>query len=599
MKASQKSHFSSLFIHFPVIILAMALLLSCASKKEKAVTLTPDEVQAIAQAEGRSVQDVLFDDGNYAMFIHFGLYSKMEGEWKGKAYYGNAEWIMNGNQAGIPVKEYMAEAATFNPDKFDANEIVQIAKDAGMKYIIITSKHHEGFAMFKSDVSDFNIADATPLGRDLIGELAQACHDNGLGIGFYYSQWQDWTAPGGGNGPTTDEQGREVTFEEYFRNKCVPQVEEITTKYGDIELIWFDTPGSLAPEYSRELVDIVRKNQPNALVSSRVGNGMGDYETLGDMEVPTVNHEGRWEGIDVTQVGWGFSKADHRFKTPEYIVQTLFSTIARGGTFMMNVGPTKEGLIPEEAADALRKAGEWVHRHPRAVYKAQASPWGHALAWGDAVLNGGKLYLTVYDYPRTGSLYVPGVRNAVKSVRLDNGKKLKFRQEGSWLIIDVPLSAPDEMATVIEVTPEDAFDIDPAVAADPNTNSLISVETAQVSGTKVERSSWMENFGEWKVKGNARMNDASRVIWEIDFPSEGYYDISLEYRAVDRHEWRITQDDESSIEHSCGPSSIFSNHPLGWIKIDKPGKHRIEVRLLTGAQDDAELSGIVLSHVKL
>lgn len=599
MKHFQKRVPSLWLFHAAVIILFTAILTGCTDNGKKAVTLTADEVQEIAQIEGKSIQDVLFDDGNYAMFIHFGLYSKMEGEWKGKAYYGNAEWIMNGSQAGIPVKEYMAEATTFNPEKFDANEIVQLAKDAGMKYIIITSKHHEGFAMFHSDVSDFNIADATPFKRDLIGELAQACHENGLGIGFYYSQWQDWTAPGGGNGPTTDDQGREVSFEEYFRTKCAPQVEEITTKYGDIELIWFDTPGSLEPQYSKELVDIVRKNQPNALVSSRVGNGLGDYETLGDMEVPTVNHEGRWEGIDVTQVGWGFSKADHRFKTPEYIVRTLFSTIARGGTFMMNVGPTKEGVIAPEAADALRKAGQWVHRHPRAIYKADASPWKHALPWGDAVLNEGKLYLAVYDYPTTGQLYVPGIRNTVKSVRLDGGKALQFKKDGNWLIIDVPLSAPDEMATVIEVTPEGSFDIDTAVSADPGTESLISIETAQVSNAKVERSSWMENFGEWKVKGNARMNNDSRSTWEIDFPTAGFYDVNLEYRAADRHEWRVTLDGGTSIEHSCGPSDIFSNHPLGWIKIDRPGKVKVEVRLLSGLEDDAALSGIVIKRVNL
>jgi alpha-L-fucosidase len=178
----------------------------------------------------RSPQQIMFEDGNYAMFIHFGLYSKLEGVWKDKIYYGNAEWIMNRSQAGIPVEEYMAEVASFNPSAFDADSIVQLAKDAGMKYIIITAKHHEGFAMFDTAASDFDIVDATPLKRDLMAELAEACHREGLGIGFYYSQFQDWTAPGGGNGPATDPAGRRVSFDEYFRTKCVPQVEELTTK---------------------------------------------------------------------------------------------------------------------------------------------------------------------------------------------------------------------------------------------------------------------------------------------------------------------------------------------------------------------------------
>ena len=357
-----------------ILLSASLMLASCNS------TVPPQK------EDTRSPQQILFEDGNYAMFIHFGLYSKLEGVWKDKIYYGNAEWIMNRSQAAIPVEGYMAEAASFNPSAFDADAIVQLAKDAGMKYIIITAKHHEGFAMFDTAASDFDIVDATPLKRDLMAELAEACHREGLGIGFYYSQFQDWTAPGGGNGPATDPTGRPVSFDEYFRTKCVPQVEELTTKYGEIELIWFDTPGWMQQSYSQELVDIVRKNQPNALVSSRVGNGLGDYETLGDMEVPVANHDGRWEGIDVTQVGWGFSKYDNEWKTPDFIVRTLVSTIARGGTWMLNVGPDSSGRIAEMAAAALRKSGEWVHRHPDAVYGAGPSPWGYALPWGDAVV---------------------------------------------------------------------------------------------------------------------------------------------------------------------------------------------------------------------
>ncbi|MBR4756379.1 MAG: alpha-L-fucosidase, partial [Bacteroidales bacterium] len=224
-----------------IAVSCLCFMVSCSQKPS-----------TIAADDSRSAQQVLFEDGNYAMFIHFGLYSKMEGVWKDKIYYGNAEWIMNSGQAGIPREEYMAEATSFNPSEFDADAIVQLAKDAGMKYIIITAKHHEGFAMFDTAASDFDIVDATPLKRDLMGELAEACHREGLGIGFYYSQFQDWTAPGGGNGPKTDDSGREVSFEEYFRTKCVPQVEELTTKYGEIQLIWFDTPGNMPASYSQE-----------------------------------------------------------------------------------------------------------------------------------------------------------------------------------------------------------------------------------------------------------------------------------------------------------------------------------------------------------
>ena len=178
------------------LILVALVLSGCES-----VSSVPEET------DSRSPQLQLFEDGNYALFMHFGLYSKMEGVWKGKAYRGNAEWIMNGSQAGIPYEEYMAEADTFNPCEFDADAIAQMAKDAGMKYIVITSKHHEGYAMFDSDACDFNVHDRSAVKRDLIGELAAACHEKGIGIGFYYSQFQDWTAPGGGGGGADDGRG--------------------------------------------------------------------------------------------------------------------------------------------------------------------------------------------------------------------------------------------------------------------------------------------------------------------------------------------------------------------------------------------------------
>ena len=209
----------------------------------------------------------LFDEGNYAMFIHWGLYSMLGNEVDGKTYYGIGEWIMNPRMAGIPVDDYKQLAANFNPVSFDAKEIARIAKEAGMKYIVITAKHHDGFAMYDSKACDFNIVDATPWKKDPMKELAAACREAGLGFGFYYSHNQDWTFPGGGNGPQVDAEGKPATFDDYFTQKCLPQVNEITTEYGPIELVWFDTPGKMPKHYVQQLVELVHKNQPHALVS--------------------------------------------------------------------------------------------------------------------------------------------------------------------------------------------------------------------------------------------------------------------------------------------------------------------------------------------
>ena len=571
-----------------ISILAAILLASC-----NAPAPAPES------EDTRSPQLALFEDGNYALFMHFGLYSKMEGIWKGKTYRGNAEWLMNSNQAGIPYKEYMAEAATFNPCEFDGMAIAQMAKDAGMKYIIITSKHHEGYAMFGSDVCDFNVRDNSMVKRDLIGELADACHKIGIGIGFYYSQFQDWTAPGGGGGgPRTDENGREVSFDEYFRTKCVPQVNEITTKYGDIELIWFDTPGDMDIKYSKELVDLVHKNQPGCLVSSRVGNGMGDYDTYGDMEIPVANIEGLWEGIDVMQVGWGFSSEDAEWKSPEYVLKTLLSTVARGGTFMMNVGPDHLGRIPEPAMQSLLKAGEWIKKYPQTVYAAGASPWGHALQWGDAVTQGNKLYLLVYQWPSDGTLEVPGLKTSVRSAHICGGKKLKFHTEGSCTVIDVPGIAPEKTVSVIEL------DLAGKPEADPTHFILDGYKTempsafAEVEGCRNGKIGWMPRFGEWNTKwGLSDIKEGSKAVWTVEIPREGFYDIDLELRGEGLPYFEISTDEGRKITNYQPLYTHFTWTRAGWLHFDRPGKHTLTVTFTSNIPDNLNVGGIRITPV--
>ncbi len=547
----------------------------------------------------RSEQRVLFEDGNYAMFIHFGLYSHLEGTWKGKPYFGNAEWIMNGNQAGISVKDYKALAAEFNPSEFNAEEIVSLAKDAGMKYIIITGKHHEGFAMFDSDADSFNIHDATPFGRDLLGELAEACHRNGLGIGFYYSQFQDWTAPGGGNGPTADDSGKKVSFDEYFRNKVVPQVTELLTKYGPIELIWFDTPGDMQEHYSRELVDLVHKLQPGTLVSSRVGNGMGDYRTLGDMEVPLKNIEGLWEGIDVTQVGWGYNRNDSEWKSPEYIIRTLTATVARGGTFMLNVGPTAKGEIAHEAAASLREAGKWISRYPDAVYSAGSSPWDRAFPWGDAVTQPGRILLIVNDWPEDGKLNLPGIMSDIREVRLYGSHSLEFTKSGNWTTIELPFPKPDKYSAVIEIYGESNEAI--VVKRNyifPSSPTELSVIFGEHDKCDSRYNSWMDKFGEWKFKHElCNFQDDTWFDWTVEFAQSGCYDIEIECRGKEPVIWQMELDGIPFAIDRQVTGNRYGHYRLGWVRIDKPGSHIICFRPADGDYANISVSGIRLTPV--
>lgn len=547
----------------------------------------------------------LFDWGNYAMFIHWGLYSNLADVWNGRTYYGAGEWLMNKNMAGADRYEYMATAKSFNPSDFDAMKIAQLAKDAGMKYIIITSKHHDGFAMYRSECCKFNIYDATPFHRDPMKELSEACQKLGLGFGFYYSHNQDWTYPGGSGGPRVDEDGNKKTFDDYFNEKCVPQVEEITKNYGPMTLIWFDTPGNMSAEYSQKLVDIVRKNQPNALVSGRIGNNLGDYQTLGDMEVPLNNVDGMWESVDVTNDSWGFVWYDNNWKSPKQILMNLLSTVARGGTYMLNVGPDGKGNIPEFAQNSLRSAGRWIARYPQTVYGAGSSPWGHALEWGDVVSQGNTLYLLVYQWPSNGQLLLPGLKTAIKKATLldPEGKstKLSFEKKYNGVVFKVPFKRPDPLVSVIELAMEnDSPEADPMFCVDPELGIQdLTIKSAELENCSMHKSSWMEKFGEWKyMYCSDDMGNNGKVIWKVYVPAAGTYDIQVKARGKSRCVWKVESDEGNFVQNQQLAPNIFSFRKLGWLKFNEPGIHTITLSMPEGGKG-AETAGISITPVNL
>jgi alpha-L-fucosidase len=543
-----------------------------------------------------------FDWGNYAMFVHWGLYSQLGNRWEGKTYYGISEWIMEKNMAAIPVDEYKATARTFNPADFDAKELAQLAKDAGMKYIIITSKHHDGFAMYHSQCNPFNIVDATPFKRDPMKELAVACKELGLGFGFYYSHNQDWTYPGGTGGPKVDRDGNPKTFDDYFVEKCLPQVEEITKNYGDIELVWFDTPGRMPAKYAKQLVETVHRNQPGALVSGRVGFNMGDYRTLGDMEVPLTNIEGLWEGVDVTNDSWGYAWYDQNWKTPKQILMYLISTIARGGTYMLNVGPDPSGQVPEPAQLSLRSAGKWITRHPQVIYYADASPWKHALPWGDIVVNEGKLYLAVFDWPSSGKLYLPGLESEIASIKLltdTKPQKLTFAKEGKWTTINVPYSAPEKPVSVIEIALKNDIKVDNSQSVDPEFGLTLSAKFATPENGRIVTKSWMEKFGEWKRKQQlSDWHENTSLTWEFDIKTSGRYFIELTASGSGPVVWNIKTDEGHEIQNRQNTSTIYHTQPIGWIVFDKAGKHTVTVRIPEGERANVSLAAIKITPFK-
>lgn len=330
-----------------------------------------------------------FHHNKYGMFIHWGLYSIPAGVWNGEKMEDGgegpcvAEWVMR--RKSIPRSEYAKLAGQFNPVAFDADVWVKIAKAAGMRYMVITSKHHEGFALFKSS-DPFNVVDATPFGRDVIKEVHEACARHGLDFGVYYSHSLDWRD--GGDGGRKDYSTPEtligkhfpnqfdpapVSFDDYIERKALPQVRELTGNYPGLCEIWFDTPLHIPEEFSFEFYRSVYERQPQALVSERIGNDMGDILIPGDNTIPYKVERQPWECIATTNNSWGYNCYDQDWKSPREILFWLVSATVRGGNLLLNLGPLPTGEMPPEAVRNISMVGDWLDINGEAIYDAR--PW--------------------------------------------------------------------------------------------------------------------------------------------------------------------------------------------------------------------------------
>jgi alpha-L-fucosidase len=424
--------------------------------------------------EAKAARLAWFKEAKYGMFIHWGLYAIPAGEWKGKRIPGIGEWIMN--RAKIPVAEYELLAKQWNPTKFDAEAWVTLARDAGMKYMVITSKHHDGFALYDSKVSTWDVVDATPFKRDILKELAAACKKQGMPLGFYYSQSQDWHEPGGaGNdwdfGPDQGPDGKELKdYEKYLREKAEPQVKELLTSFGPVALIWFDTPRMMTPARAKRLSDILRTTQPRTLIDGRLG-AVGDYVSTGDNVIPAGVQTEYWEVPATTNHTWGYRKDDQDWKSPGEITFKLIDIVSKGGNYLLNVGPMPDGVIPQASQDNLRTVGRWLKTNGDAVYGAGPSPWGDEMgepsARGAKDLRGqplvlphnewrvttrpGTLYFTFFQEPRA-AFELPAMKNAVKKAyRLADGVPVETKAVDGKTQLVLPRPMWDPTATVVVV----------------------------------------------------------------------------------------------------------------------------------------------------
>ena len=314
-------------------------------------------------------------EAKFGMFIHWGVYSVPAGFYQGKPVTGIGEWIMN--KGKIPMTNYQAFAKEYNPVKYNPDEWVKVAKDAGMKYIVITAKHHDGFANFETKASRWNIVDATPHGKDVLKPLAEACRKYGIKLGFYYSQAQDWNNGGSAAGGKWDP-AQEHGMDDYIDKIAVPQVKEILYNYGEFPaVLWWDTPRDMNFERAKKLYDAVQKLRPNIILNNRLGGGFkGDTETP-EQFIPPQGFPGRdWETCMTMNGTWGFKRDDNNWKSTETLVRNLCDIASKGGNYLLNVGPTSEGLIPQPSLERLAEIGSWMKVNGEAIYGSGPTPFG-------------------------------------------------------------------------------------------------------------------------------------------------------------------------------------------------------------------------------
>jgi len=426
-----------------------------------------------------SVRMKWWEEARFGMFIHWGVYAQFGGVYSGhEQARGGAEWIMN--RSKIPVDEYQAMAKEFNPIAYNPDEWVRMAKDAGMKYLIITAKHHDGFALFETKASKWNMVDATPYGKDVLKPLAEACRKYGVKLGFYYSQAQDWNNPGGSaarklmregwpNPDSTridaytlahhghwDPKQETASFNDYIKNVSVPQVKELLSNYGDIAVLWWDTPTNMTDEAANMLQEQLAL-QRNIITNDRLKrpNFPGDTKTP-EQKIPDWSElEGKhWETCMTMNGTWGYRTSDQKWKSAETLIRNLVDIASKGGNYLLNVGPKPDGSFPQESIDRLAVIGKWMKTNSEAIYATKSSPlkpfeWGRCTMKEDG--NRTCLYISVFDWPKNGLVELPIENKVVKASLLANNQVLKVKSNSNGIQIGVPEQAIDPVATVIKI----------------------------------------------------------------------------------------------------------------------------------------------------
>jgi len=474
-----------------------------------------------------------WDDGRLGMFIHWGIYSNFGGEYNNIDYgkemgWTSAEWIYL--TSNIPHEVYSEAAKKWNPSSYNPEAWVKMAKDAGMTYIVLTSKHHDGYALFDSKTTTWDTVDHSAVKRDLIKEFVEACNKYDMRVGFYYSHERDWT-----------NHYRAMLTEDPVPKKYMKlaktQIKELLTNYGQIDLIWFDTPNKNHKEYNEMCAALVREYQPNCIINGRIGNGLGDYKNVGDRTIVNPGLAGYMESIMTMRLNWGYDKNDDYWKPSNEVIRLLSFSTCRSSNFLLNIGPTPEGRFPTEDQVRLHDIGEWMKLNKEAVYKTKGSPYSKEHSWGSFTQSKDEnhVYLHLWNW-NGGNILLNGLTSEITEASfLDTAETLKFTQNSELAIseIKMPLHNESDVLRIIKLkTKGKSFDLDRG----PNYERPVS---RHITARKFTGEITKVNGTYFTIKGKKLVADKQsgqeKYISEID---------TIEFKLNDSVRFRVREDEQ-------------------------------------------------------
>ncbi|MBN1846543.1 MAG: alpha-L-fucosidase [Sedimentisphaerales bacterium] len=538
----------------------------------------------------------------FGMFIHWGVYAVPAGTYKDQRIGGIGEWIMN--RGKIPVAEYKQFAREFNPVKYDPDAWVRLAKEAGMKYIVITSKHHDGFALFDSKVTDWDVVDATPYGKDLLKPLAEACRRHGIRLGFYYSQAQDWNHPGGAAAGGHWDPAQDGDMDEYIKTIAVPQVREILSNYGDLAVLWWDTPTNMNKERADMLLPLIRL-QPGIITNNRLGGGYSGDLSTPEQHIPATGTPGRhWETCMTMNGTWGYKSYDDNWKSTETLIRNLVDIASKGGNYLLNVGPTALGEIPQPSVERLQEIGRWMRINGESIHATSANPFSK-LPWGRCTkrlqAGGALLYLHVFDWPADGELLVPGLKNRVtKAYLLAGNRELQATAGEDGVLLELPTEAPDPIDTVLVLQVEGELEIEKILPGQKSDGTMeLPAALADIHDEgggavpQVESKYDRPNIGFWT---DAR----DWVAWQFKIDRPGDFEIVAEIAAPADNSRLAIKVAGKTIEAKAaatGDYGRFREQNLGRVTIGQAGKYSLEIRPNRDSWTPINLGQITLKPV--